>query len=136
MEGFTVTPLLAAHGQYGQPKLKCYIFDIEKDGKRLLYGNDTGLFPAATWDHIQGRRYDLVSLDCTMLKRKEGRNHMGIDDVLEAKRRLLEMGCADRDTKWVITHFSHNGGILHEELEEIMKPHDFMVAWDGFEVEF
>ena len=134
VEGYTVTPMLAAHGQYGNPKLKCYLYDIAKDGERLLYGNDTGNFPDPTWEYLRGKRFDLVSLDCTMLKRKEGRNHMGIEDVLGVKRRLLDMGCADEKTVWVITHFSHNGGILHEELEEMMAPYDILVAYDGLEV--
>lgn len=132
-EGYTCTPLLAAHGKHDG--IKCYIYMIEKDGKRLLYGNDTGNFPQQTWDYIAGKRFDLVSLDCTMLRIKEGTNHMGIEDVLEVKQRLIDLGCADDSTVWVITHFSHNGGILHEELEEIMKPHGFIVAYDGCEVE-
>lgn len=133
VEGYTVTPLLATHGK--QAGLKCYIYMIEKDGKRLLYGNDTGNFPKATWDYIAGRHFDLVSLDCTTLLEKDGANHMGIEDVLEVKQRLLDLDCADASTVWVITHFSHNGGILHEELEEKMRPYDFHVAYDGFEIE-
>ncbi|MBQ8973644.1 MAG: hypothetical protein IJ074_11275 [Clostridia bacterium] len=132
VEGYQVTPLLAAHGKHDH--IKCYIFDIEKDGERLLYGNDTGIFPEPTWDWISGKQYDLVSLDCTMLARKEGTNHMGIEDVLEVQRRLIDMGAAKEHTVWVITHFSHNGGVLHEELEEIMRPHNFHVAYDGFEI--
>ena len=69
-----------------------------------------------------------------MLARKEGTNHMGVEDVLETQKKLIEIGCADENTVWVINHFSHNGGILHEELEERMKPHGFIVAYDGLEV--
>ncbi|MGN0801604.1 MAG: MBL fold metallo-hydrolase, partial [Candidatus Faecivicinus sp.] len=134
VEGYTVTPMLAAHGQWQSPPLKCFIYMIEKDGERLLYGNDTGCFPESTWKFIRGKRFDLISLDCTMLEHREGRNHMGIEDVVEVQKRLIEMGCADGATQWVINHFSHNGHILHEELEEIMRPHGFSVAYDGFEI--
>lgn len=133
VEGYTVTPLLAAHGKHDG--LKCYIYMIEKDGKRLLYGNDTGNFPKETWDYIAGRHFDLVSLDCTMLTIKEGTNHMGIEDVLEVRQRMLDLDCADDTTVWVITHFSHNGGLLHEELEAKMKEYGILVAYDGFEAE-
>jgi len=134
VEGYTVTPLLAAHGQFDAPARKCFIYDIEKDGERLLYGNDTAVFPEATWDFMRGRHYDLVSLDCTMLALGSGQTHMNIGDVLSVRDRLLSMGSADGGTVWVINHFSHNGGLLHEELEEIMRPEGFHVAWDGFEI--
>lgn len=132
VDGYTVTPLLANHDR----RERCLIYIIEKDGKRLLYANDTGLFPDATWEYLRGRRFDLVSMDCTMGKHKEGTNHMGLPDNAEMQKRLLEMGCADAETKWVITHFSHHGGLLHKELEEAAKPYGFLVAYDGFSVEF
>ncbi|MEG0942202.1 MAG: MBL fold metallo-hydrolase [Angelakisella sp.] len=128
---YTVTPLLANHAK----NEKCFLYIIEKDGKRLFYGNDTGFFPQATWDFIRGMRFDLISLDCTMLKHKDGNNHMGIADVLEVKERLCELGCIDSSTTCVITHFSHNGGLLHHEIEATMFKHGFLTAYDGMEVE-
>ncbi len=60
---YRVTPLRAAH----DPAECCLIFLIEDEaGKTLLYGNDTAYFPEETWEHLRGRRLDLVSLDCTM----------------------------------------------------------------------
>jgi len=35
----------------------------------------------------------------------------------------------------VATHFSHNGGLLHEQLEEALVPAGFSVAYDGMEIE-
>ncbi len=130
--GYRVTPLLANHAK----NEKCFLYEIEKDGKRLLYGNDTGLFPEATWAYLAGRLFDLVSLDCTMLKHREGTNHMGIPDVLEARKRLESIGCVKQDTRFVITHFSHNGELLHDEIEAAVVPHGFAVAYDGFSVSF
>ena len=37
----------------------------------------------------------------------------------------------DDSTKLVITHFSHNGHLLHEELEKLANPEGFDVAYDG-----
>lgn len=134
-EGYVITPLIAAHGQHGtHPKTNCFIYDIEKNGERLLYGNDTAFFPERTWEYIKGHYYNLVSLDCTMLNRSS-RNHMGIEDVLMVQNRLLEIKCADDHTLWVITHFSHHGGILHEELVEKMAPYHIQVAFDGLTIE-
>lgn len=129
--GYAVTPLLARHN----PRERCYIYRIEREGRALLYGNDTGYFPEETWQALAGRRLDLVSLDCTMLAHKEGANHMGIDDVLEVRERLLKIDAADGDTQFVITHFSHNGQLLHEEAEARVAPYNILVAYDGMAVD-
>ena len=75
-------------------------------------------------------------MDCTMQQVKEGTNHMGIEDNVELCARLKELGCLHEGTKYVVTHFSHNGGLLHEELEERVRPYGFLVACDGLTVEF
>lgn len=130
--GYTVTPMLARHDKHE----RCYIYLVEKDGRTLLYGNDTGYFPDETWAYLSGKRLSLVSLDCTCLIHKEGDNHMGIEDVLQVQQRLLEMGSATDDTTFVVTHFSHNGQLLHDDIVARMTPHRFLVAYDGMEVSF
>ena len=65
--GCTVVPLLANHAKTE----KCLIYLIGKDGKWLLYGNDTGIFPEATWQYLKGKPLDLVSLDCTCGRKAE-----------------------------------------------------------------
>ena len=123
-----ITPLLASHDR----KEDCYIYIFEdKDGKRMLYGNDTGIFPEETWDYIGRFRFDLVSLDCTSGPLQEGTYHMGIPDNIRIKERMLQMGSADKDTKFVITHFSHNGGLLHDQLVEAAKPMTLMLPMTG-----
>lgn len=132
VQDYIVTPLLALHKRTE----RCYIYIIEKNGKRLLYANDTGLFPQITWDYIRGIYFDLVSMDCTMLKIPEGTTHMGIDDNIKLRQMLTDSGCVDKSTKYVITHFSHNGVLLHEEIEQRVAPQGFQVAYDGLAVEF
>jgi len=126
-----VTPLLALHNR----KEDCFIYMFEdKSGKRMLYGNDTGIFPDATWEYLEGYRFDLVSLDCTMGPLPEGTNHMVIPDNIEVKERMMKTGSADDNTRFILTHFSHNGGLLHDSLVEKAEPHGFEIAFDGFEV--
>lgn len=131
-QGYRVTPLKALHNRAEN----CLIYLIEKDGKSLLYANDTGLFPQETWEYLRGRKLDLVSMDCTMQQIPEGTNHMGLADNAELCRRLGEAGCTHEGTKYVITHFSHNGGLLHEELEERARPLGFLTAYDGMTLSF
>ena len=127
-----VTPLLASHDK----REKCFLYLVEKGGKTLFYGNDTGDFPEATWAFLKGRSLDLVSLDCTMGKYAEGSNHMGIPDILRVRERMMDMGCATEKTIFAATHFSHNGHLLHGELESALHPHGFLVAYDNLEISF
>lgn len=130
--GYKVTPLTALHDR----RENCVIFLIEKDGKTLLYANDTGLFPDETYEFLQGRKLDLVSFDCTMMRVKEGTNHMGLADNVLVKEKLTELGCIHDGTEYVVTHFSHHGGLLHHELEEEAAKLGFIAAYDGLTVEF
>lgn len=127
-----VTPLLALHAK----REKCLIYMIEKDGKRLLYCHDTGFFPQETWDYIKGIRFDAVSMDCTHIVHKDGLNHMGIEDNRIMKQRLIEMGCADEKTIFVINHFSHNGFLNFDQIQEAVAEDGFVVSYDGMEIEF
>lgn len=136
VDGYTVTALKANHARWMPVPIECFIYMIEKDGKRLLYGHDTGDFPADTWQYIDGRRFDLISLDCTTILQKDGGNHMGIEDVVEMKLRLLSVGCADESTVFVVNHFSHNGKLLYEELCERMAQYGILVSYDGMQIEF
>jgi phosphoribosyl 1,2-cyclic phosphate phosphodiesterase len=129
---YKVTPLLADH----IPNENCYIYIIEKDGKRLLYAHDTGIFPEKTWDYLNEIRLDAVSLDCTFVMRNNERGHMGLPNASEVRQRLLSKGCADSNTRFIINHFSHNGNKTHEELSDSAEKFGFLTAYDGMTVEF
>lgn len=129
---YVVTPLLAKH----MADEKCYIYMIEdKDGRTLLYGNDTAWFPEETWMYIKDRRFDMVSLDCTTVFGPDCQSHMGFAGDVKTKEKLLAMGCADENTTFILTHFSHNGLASHEEIEARGKEEGFLTAYDGFEAE-
>jgi len=120
-------PLKANH--YPEKGALNYVFTHR--GTTLLYGHDTGWFLNQTWEQLQRFRLDLVILDCTSGKVDCREGHMGIEAVTEVKKRLIDDNIAHSDTVFVATHFSHNGGLLHEELEEVLVPRGFVVAYDG-----
>lgn len=124
---FTVTPLLALHDRTE----RCLFYMIEHENKRLLYGHDTGIFPDETWDYIAGKQFDLVSLDCTNGPEPEGKNHMGMPDALEIKKRMESLGCLKPDTKIILNHFSHNGKACYDSMVDLAAPHNFGVSYDG-----
>lgn len=125
---YEVTPLKANHDIHEE----CLLYLISDGTHTIFYANDSGMFPEETWKALEGRHVDAVGFDCTMLKLERVFNHMNLDDAEETRKRLYDMGCADENTKFVLTHFSHNGGMTHQELEEYGEAHNFLIAYDGF----
>lgn len=116
----------------------CLIYRIAKGEKALLYAHDTGEFHPEVLDMLAGqqRKLDLVSLDCTSQSRRDSGGHMGLENAVEQKERLLKMGAADEDTIWIVNHFSHNGGWLHEEMDAQARRYGFLASYDGMSVTF
>lgn len=132
-EGYHIIPVPADHDK----RETCFIYIIEKDGKCLLYGHDTGIkLGEEAWECIFRHTYDLISLDATMGKKQIDGYHMGLPDDLEICRILRERGCINENTVKVINHFSHNGEMTHEELERFAACHGMAAAYDGMKVQF
>lgn len=129
--GYHITALHADH----KKNEECLLYMIEREGKCLFYANDTGWYPEITWEKLKGKHIDLVSMDCTLGKGYCESNHMGMVNNWKVKQKMLQIGCADDHTKFIVTHFSHNGNLLHEELEQEAGKYDFLVAYDGYELE-
>jgi len=129
--GYLVTPLLADHSETEQ----CLIYVVSDWKTTVLHGHDSGWFPEETWRHLENFKLDLVILDCTHGPMPQVKYHMGIDGVLRVKDEMVRRGIANGETVFVATHFSHNGGLLHEELVERLKPKNVEVAYDGLTVE-
>ncbi|MDE7306102.1 MAG: hypothetical protein K2N33_01800, partial [Clostridia bacterium] len=84
-----------------------------------------------------GARANLVCFDCTFVDCVGGENsrHMGIEDDMLMKEKLTARGIIDKNTKIVISHFSHNGNPTRERLARIEKQYDVTAAYDGYETE-
>ena len=133
-EGYTITALKADHDPYCDP----VFYLIEKGGKRLLYANDTGIFPEETWAYLEqsGVRLDFVSLDCTMVLVPCEHGHLGLTAAAQVRQRLMDMGLTDGQTVFYLNHFSHNGGATHDDMVAPAGEQGFLVAYDGLTVEF
>lgn len=132
---YKIHPLLAQHGYDYEDAI---IYAVESGGKTFLNGNDTNYFPEETWEYFKGMKFDAIALDTNNGAShadaigKPG--HMNIEMVKKVKERLLKMGCADESTTFVMNHFSHNGGLMHHELEKIGEEFGYEIAYDGFEI--
>ncbi|MBO5525992.1 MAG: hypothetical protein J5993_04505 [Clostridia bacterium] len=129
---YKVTPLPARHSVWEN----CFVYLIEKEGKKVLYLNDTGRLGAGVYEHLRYEKVDLVSFDCTFVGETVGEaRHMGIGDCMAVKAELEKVQAVRPDTKYVVTHFSHNQAPLQETLEKIEKEYGVIAAYDGMSLE-
>jgi len=131
---YIVTPLRATHDQAET----CLFYHIAQGDKAILYAHDTGAFTQENLDCLAQKpgKLSLVSLDCTSQMHRDGTYHMGLADAAEQKEKLLALGLADENTIWVVNHFSHNGGWLHEEITEQARKYGMTASYDGLSIEF
>ena len=126
-----ITAIPADH----DPRQECLIYLCKKGGKTVLYGHDTGsCLTERAWELLSGARIDLLSLDGTMGRESCPYNHMGLPDVEHFVATLREMGCADAQTRCIVSHFSHNGGMTQAELASWGSQHGIVAAYDGMEL--
>ena len=135
IDGYQVTPLPAKHAV---PE-KAFVFLIEKDGKTIFYGNDTGTFGTEIdeWLAEHHKHIDLLSLDCTKGDIETPYyGHMSMSQGRAIADRFLEKGVIDATTKLYFTHFAHGCKMTHDELEQTAKEkYGFKVTYDGFRLD-
>lgn len=132
---YTVTPLRAQHSVTET----AFVFLIEKEGKSYLHLTDTGRLPSDVYEYLssKGKRVDLVCFDCTFVNFTKGEvgRHMGIEDDMAVKEKLILCGACNENTRYYITHFSHCNHPLSETLDEIEKKYGVTALYDGMTVE-
>lgn len=130
-----ITPLLADHDRLET----CLLYLIEKNGKTLLYGNDTGWFPDETWHWLEqnGKTIDMAILDCTHgpMGNPRKTNHMCVETIFEVQRRFGETKLIHGGSRLFVTHFTHNAGLQHDEWVALFEPKGIEVAYDGLIVQ-
>ena len=106
-----------------------------------VYGNEAvgealrpHLNPRLRFERIRpflaGRKLDLISMDCTNgVWDCDYYGHMGVNDNLRMREKLLANGAANAHTIFVSNHFSHNGLAPYEELCRRLP--GFHVSYDG-----
>lgn len=132
VSGLKATPIIAVHKE-GEV---CLNWILGEPDNAVLYTSDTGPYREETWKFLAGVKFDLVISECTcgFLMDDPG-THMSVNTVRHLRNTLDTMGSLKPDCRFVITHFSHNIALLHEELEAKVKDDGFIVAYDGILLE-
>lgn len=117
----------------------CLLYYIEKDGKGYLHLYDTGRIEERAFEFLaeHGAKAQAVAFDCTFAENTAGAvsRHMGIEDDMAMKQKLLDYKIIDGSAKIIITHFSHNCNPTREHLKNIENKYSVTAAYDGFEVD-
>jgi phosphoribosyl 1,2-cyclic phosphate phosphodiesterase len=129
-DGLQVTPVLAAH----DPTEECFNFLLEQNGHAALLGHDTGWYTEETWAFLSEKQLHVVVMDCTYGSHDRKDSHLGCAGVVQARDELARRNALAADARIIATHFSHNGGWLHADLERFFAPHGIEIAYDGFQV--
>lgn len=132
---YTVTAFPAVHSKTEDALL----FLAERGNKAYLHLHDTGMPPMRIFEYLKekGKTVNLVGMDCTLIDTHSSTSgrHMGIDENAKVMRLLRANGTADENTKFVITHFSHNSAPFTERLAAIEEKYGVIAAYDGMTVE-
>ncbi len=131
---WTVTAFAAQHAS---PEEDALNYALQKDGKTILIGHDTGWWPDASWEQVLPFHFDLAILECTygMLNPDARSHHLGVASTVAFRDELRRRGTLGDASRVIVNHFSHNGGANHDALREWFAPHGLEVAYDGLEVE-
>lgn len=121
------------------PTEDALLFYVEQGGKGYLHFYDSYRIEDEAFAFLKecGAKVGLVSFDCTFLTDKANANarHMGIEDNMAMKEKLLACGACGNDTKYVVTHFSHNANPVSDRLREVERKYGVIAAYDGLEIE-
>lgn len=131
---YEITPLPAVHA----PKENAFVYLI-RDGKNtLLYLHDTGVLMDETINWLADRQIkaDLITYDCTRGIKETCPGHMNLELVSGLHKRFMELGIASEQTIAVINHFSHDGGLIYDEMKPTAEKEGFVTSYDGMTVEF
>ncbi len=133
-DGYEVLTLPAHH----TPNERALLYCIRKD-KTILYMNDTGLPEEGLYKFLaeNGVVADFVSLDCTFADSREphSERHMGFREDIQVREKLIQYGVVHTDTKYCVTHFSHNHAPFRERMEMKAREYGFLSAHDGMLLE-
>ena len=133
--GYEIFVLPAHH----TPAEEALLFGVRKEGKALLYLNDTGEADEEGL-HFLGKnnfKADLVSMDCTFADdaRPHSGRHMGFAENEKTREKLLDFGVVSPNAKYCVTHFSHNSAPFRSRMEAEARRRGFIAAHDGLEIE-
>lgn len=138
-EEYEVTALPAQHSK----KEDAYVYLIKKGKIYYLHLTDSGRLPKETIAYLteyfsrRMEKVNFVTFDCTFLFTTAGETsrHMGLEDNAVMRKTFLDNEIVNGNTKYAVTHYSHNNNPLSETLKQAEEKYGVIATYDGFTVE-
>jgi phosphoribosyl 1,2-cyclic phosphate phosphodiesterase len=126
----------AAHHAIDNDLAVNYIFSYK--GKSILIASDTGWWGKESWEYIKKFKIDAAIIECTFALNPQYADkmidHLGSNAAVKFRDELVSLGVLSAAAPVWLTHFSHSGNSLHNELENYFKPYNIGICYDGMEI--
>lgn len=139
------TALTALPAFHGDERTGAQTYLIERGRRRLLYLHDTGKVTKEMLDFLRGKPAHIVSMDATAgpTPAAKAHGHMGFEQILDIRRRMLACGAADEGTVFVANHIcihacydaQQQTMMFHDDMVHLLEEQGICVAFDGMRVE-
>lgn len=118
------------------PTLVALLYVIERDGRTLFYGTDTGPLPQATWAALRDGRhqFNTVVLDHTFGTNERASGHLNQAQFLEQTTRMRDKGLLADGARIFAHHIAHHSNPPHPGLIDLAARHGYTVAYDGLTI--
>lgn len=137
---YTALALPAIHS-----RCEAFVYIITDGTSTVFYSLDTEILADEVYGYLSasGLKFNAVFADCCFgwLPVERPKTHMSLIGNQIHRDKLVEAGVVNADTKWYLTHFSHNGlfkdGIpmSHEDMSADAEKYGMLVAYDGMKIE-
>ena len=112
---------------------------IEKDGHRILYAADTGLYSQENLSALKDFQCDTVIMEGTYgsWQMDKGISHLTAETYIENAENLVACGAVKADGKFYVTHINQCHSFHHQAYQDYLAANcklDITVAWDGMEI--
>jgi len=109
------------------------LYAIERDGRSLFYGTDTGEVSEQSWAALrqQGHKFNLIVMDHTFGTSGRGEGHLNAAQFVEQVARMRDEGLLAPDARVFATHIASHSNPPHPELVEYAAERGYEVAYDG-----
>lgn len=112
---------------------------IEKNGQRMLYAADTGLYSQENLSVLKDFQCDTVIMEGTYgsWQMDKGISHLTAETYIENAENLAACGAVKPEGKFYVTHINQCHSFNHQEYQDYLTANchlDITVAYDGLEI--
>ncbi|MBA7527966.1 hypothetical protein ES705_20148 [subsurface metagenome] len=112
------------------------LYSIEYKDILIFYGLDTSLIFDEIWNELknQKKQFDVFILDHTYGIGFQSTDHLSAKDFIEHVNLIKRNNLLKKTGKIFASHISHEGIMLHDELQKFAEKNGYNIAYDGLQI--